>query len=237
MLIKFVGVVSVVLMLTFAILGLASDAMALQVNLRIKSVECQEVITGVSRKELNNDNVVCAIRIKEIFRGACRNPGGNADPANGQPYQVPPDLGEIIEINLGTALPLSKTGKSFSTITFEDAEIAAFLGDLVNPDVLCPNGNWVVPFAVTKFDALGEVLSGAASQEPPGTCAINPNVFNFDSCVATAGASTCTQEECLRFSPCVKGTQNLTQPDTVACTCVEHTVGADPANKCIYGIK
>jgi len=237
MLTKFVGAIGViVIVLTAGMLWVPSEASALYINFKANSIVCDEVLTGVSRGELNDDNVVCSVRIKEIFRGPCSNHGGNADPANGTPFQVPPDLGEVIDINLGTALPLSRQGKSFSQIEFTLAEIATYLGDLVDPEVLCPNGNWTVPFVVTKFDGIGEVLSGAASQ-PGGACTINPNTFNFDSCVATAGASACTQQECLRVSPCVKGTQNLILPDTYSCACVEHTVGGDPANKCVYGIK
>jgi hypothetical protein len=226
-----------VLALSMALIGsaiMADLASAFGINITRKSIDCDEVLTGVSRPELNDSNVVCAVSITEIFRGPCINPGGNADPANGQPYQVPPGSGEIIGVNLGTALPLSRTGKSFSEIIFSDAEIATFLGDLVNPDVVCPNGNWIVPFAVTKLDAMGEVLSGAIAQG--GQCSINPNSFDFGSCVVTAGASACHQDECLRVSPCV-APQNLTKNVPFACTCVEHLIDGVPQNKCIYGIK
>lgn len=208
----------------------ASAALAL--NLRIKSVSCEEVVTGVSRSELNDDNVVCAIRITEIIR-ACTNKPFQSPNAGGQPFSVD---AEIIKVNLGSALPLSKTGKSFSEIVFSDAEIAAFLGDILLPAIACPNPNWHVQFAVTKFDAIGEVLSGASSQ-PLGVCPIDGNVFNVNSCAQSAGASPCPQRECLRMSPCVKDNYDFSKPDSVSCTCVEHTADGSPVNKCLYGIK
>lgn len=211
---------------------LANQASALQINFQIKSVSCAEVLTGVSRSELNDDNVVCAIRVTEILR-ACTNKPFQSDTANGTPYQV---NAEIIKVNLGTALPLSRTGKSFSEIVFSDAEIAAFLGDIVNPAIVCPNPGWHVIFAVTKFDGIGEVLSGASSQ-PGGACSVDANQFSLDSCAVSAGASACLQKECLRVSPCLKDHYDLSKPDSVSCTCVEHVVSGDPANKCIYGIK
>lgn len=224
-----------VLALSIVLIGsgvIANQALALQIAFQIKSVSCAEVITGVSRPELNDDNVVCAIRITEILR-ACTNKPFNSDTANGTPYQV---NAEIIKVNLGTALPLSKTGKSFSEITFSDAEIAAFLGDLVNPAVVCPNPGWHVIFTVSRFDGIGEVLGGASSQ-PGGACSVDPTAFSLDSCAVSAGASVCLQKECLRVSPCVKDHLDLSKPDTVSCTCAEHIVSGDPANKCIYGIK
>lgn len=232
---RWIGCMLIGVGLLIPIIPTESEAQNLTLSLKRKSINCAEVLTGVSRPELNDSNVVCAVAITEIFRGPCINPGGNADTANGQPFQVPSGSGEIIGVNLGTALPLTRQGKAFSEINFSDEEIAAFLGDLVNPAVVCPNPNWTVPFAVTKLNAIGEVLSGAAAQ-PGGRCTIDPNAFDFNSCAATASASACFQEECLRFSPCV-APQNLTKDVPFACTCVEHLKDGAPQQKCVYGIK
>jgi len=223
MLTKFVGAIGVILiLLTAGMLWVPSEASAIYINFKRGSVKCEEVITGVSRTELNSDAVVCAIRITEIERW-CTNKPDNSPHANGTPFAV---NAEIVEVNQGSTLPLSKQGKSFSLITFSDDEIRAFLGDAVNPALVCPNPNWHVNIAVTKFDGIGEVVS-----QPGGGCIVDSNLFDVGSCVVSALASGCHQEECLRVSPCVEGSS-----DTYACTCVEHLKDGVSQNQCKYGI-
>lgn len=188
------------------------------------SIKCEEVVTGVSRTELNTDAVVCAIRITEIER-SCVNPNRHSDPAQGTPYDVNV---ELVHLNQGSALPLTKQGKSFSVITFEDDEIKATLPpELVDPALVCPNANWDVVVKVSKFDAIGEVVSQSG-----GGCTVNQDTFDFNSCVVSANASTCHQEECVRLSPCVDNGST-----TYACTCVEHLIDGVSQSKCVYGIK
>jgi len=220
-------------MILFGSLAIVAPAQALLLNVRFKSVHCDELVTGISPTDLVNQNVVCSIKVTEILR-ACVNQPKNAANANGTPFQVNETL---VKVNLGSQLPPPKKGKSLSELVFTDEDIKAFLPpELVDPALVCPNANWHVLVQVTKLDVLGELLDGAAAQ-PGAECPINADAFDapnpFNCATAAAASVPCVQKECKLFSPCLKDHLDFSLPDTATCTCVEN-IGP---GGCTVGIK
>jgi hypothetical protein len=84
--IKFAGAIGILLTLIVALLGVPNDASALSIIVSYKSIHC-DVTLASGGSPATDDFVTCAVNIKEIT-GFCRNPAGNAEPAQGKPFTV-----------------------------------------------------------------------------------------------------------------------------------------------------
>lgn len=117
----------------------------------------------------------------ELF---CENQGGNAQPANGQPF-----LGQSVQLNqtdVIDAVQVTKNGTAVSEIIIHDADIVQAL--LNTPGVfppntteadLCPSGTWTVYPLVHEFQPHGQLFTNANNVP---TCDIS-NPSSADGCV------------------------------------------------------
>ena len=179
------------------------------------SIHCDRLLNGLSRKagESNDLNVSCTINIKEIF-AACVNKNGNADPANGQPFQV--EEASITGLDIGSGFKITGKGTTVSEVEFTDDQIAAALGENL-PEIACPNGNWQLRFAVSRFDGVVELLTGAVAQLIPGVCAVTEVSLDPATACTPGPLATCHQEECIYFHDNSDGLLVQGEPDNTEC--------------------
>jgi hypothetical protein len=183
------------------------------------SLSCEGLINGLSKKVGENAdlNVSCVVAIKEIF-AACTNKPGNADPANGQPFQI--DEATIVGLDIGSGFKVTGKGTAATLVNFTDEDIAAALEDFL-PGILdqisCPNPNWNVRFAISRLNAATEVLSGASTQPVPGICDVVDVSINPATACNPGPLATCQQEECLFFHDNADGLAVQGFPDNTPC--------------------
>ena len=121
------------------------------------SIHCKDQINGGTRQNANDGAASCTINIKEIAT-VCRNPAGNADHSTSHIFAIQPT--SIQEAQSGSAFLLQKNGQFLSDIFFSAEEIQAALGSqfpTLDPAVLCPNKNWKLVWAVSRFDMVATV--------------------------------------------------------------------------------
>jgi len=133
---------------------------------KFNSIHCIDSISGGTRQTVNDGAASCSINIKEIAT-ACVNKAGNADSSSSHIFALQGT--PISESQAGSSFLLTKNGETLSDIFFSQAEIQAALGDqfpILDPAVLCPNKNWQLRWAVSKFDMVATVNNVQNGYQP-----------------------------------------------------------------------
>jgi hypothetical protein len=138
------------------LLWLPATAFAWGGTLTVKynSIHCTDLIAGGTRQTVNDGAASCSINIKEIVT-QCVNKGGNADPSNSHVFAL--NGTPISEAQAGSQFLITKNGSLLSDIFFTQEEIIAATGIQLDPATLCPNKNFSLKWAVSRFDMVATV--------------------------------------------------------------------------------
>ena len=136
-------------------------------TLSFNSIHCTDLISGGTRQTVADGAASCSINIKEIAT-ACVNKAGNSDSSSSHIFLL--NGVPISESSSGeTWPPLTKNGDTLADIFFSPAEIQTALGNQfpsLDPAVLCPNKNWKLKWAVSKFDMVATVNNVQNGYQP-----------------------------------------------------------------------
>jgi hypothetical protein len=152
------------------------------------SIDVATLLKGLGNT-FQGPNAVAALYDVQLFLQTgdvfCVNKPGNAEPANGQPFE-----GVIVEkVDVITNKEIDKNGKALSDLFFGDQEMLTAMG--IPVEDLCPNKNWTALVFVQSLQALGRLLR----DENQSPCQLDPvnGPINLNGCtVADALGVACT---------------------------------------------
>jgi hypothetical protein len=147
--------------------GIFSSCRIQDGTLSCHSIEAETIYVGISDPSLAQACVSLYIGSAEVF---CKNQPGNADPANGKVFFPHVSLGKTSQVQL-----LSKRGKSYSDIIWENSELYDDLVGSAPASQFCPNDNWYLvedQIIVLELDVYyqGWVLQDSAWVQADALC-------------------------------------------------------------------
>jgi hypothetical protein len=147
-------------------------------TIRYNSIHCDNLITGGTKQKVNDGAVSCVINIREVAT-QCQNPQKKSDTSNSHNFAV--NTGEPIQLADDSSRWIFKNGKSPVELPFDQDTLKAALaeaGIFLDAATQCPNSNWHLVWAVTRFDLVATVNTVEVGYVP-----YFPNPVNaFASC-------------------------------------------------------
>jgi len=184
------------------------------------SIDVASLLKGLGNTFQGPNSVAAAYDVHLFLQNGtvfCINRPGNAEPANGTPFEAT----VIEQVDVITNKEVDKNGRALSDLFFTDKNMLDAMG--ISIADLCPNKNWTGYVFVQDLQALGRLFRDDDATNPDsGTCNLNPQAGQP---VQVAG---CTLADALGVSCSAPGGASITAPFEYACTTECQNSAGDP---------